>query len=140
MRLPHTPADEPLRLKALRGLGILDSAPTDSLDGLTALAAKLLNAPIALISLVDANRQWFKACVGLDARETPREISFCGHAVFERQALVVPDATLDERFAGVSERLQDSGAARAGLQRKRHGCFGDCGDDQPGAGYEVLAG
>jgi PAS domain S-box-containing protein len=99
MHIPPIPSDEADRLRALRGLGILDSPPTESLDRLTALAAKLLNVPIALISLVDSDRQWFKSCIGLDAQETPRNISFCGHAVYERQVLAVSDATLDERFA-----------------------------------------
>lgn len=84
---------------ATQGNPYVAAVRADSLDRLTALAAKLLNVPIALISLVDSERQWFKSCVGLDARETPRNISFCGHAVYEKKVLAVPDATLDERFA-----------------------------------------
>jgi diguanylate cyclase (GGDEF)-like protein len=62
------------------------------------MAKRLFGVPIALVSLVDANRQWFKSCIGLDASQTPRSISFCGHAILSDDALVIPDATLDERF------------------------------------------
>lgn len=99
MKIPREPPDEAQRLQRLVAFDILDSLPEGAYDDLVRLASHLLDAPIALISLVDANRQWFKARVGLDATQTPRDISFCGHAVFEREMLVVSDARLDPRFA-----------------------------------------
>jgi PAS domain S-box-containing protein len=94
------PPDEPERLAALRALNVLDTAPTPALDTVTQLAASALCVPIVLISLVDANRQWFKSRVGLDAAQTGRDESFCAHAVFDRRPLIVRDAALDPRFAG----------------------------------------
>jgi GAF domain-containing protein len=75
------PADDAERLRALRELLILDTPPEERFDRIVAFAAEEFDMPIALISLVDAQRQWFKARVGLDACETSREISFCGHAI-----------------------------------------------------------
>ena len=94
--IPH---DDASRVAALNRYCVLDTAPEPAFDRLTALARYLLSAPTALVALVDAERQWFKSHDGLDASETPRNISFCGHAVFHREALVVPDATQDDRFA-----------------------------------------
>ena len=93
------PADEDRRLDALRALKLLDTAAEDRFDRITRLATQLFDVPIALISLVDAQRQWFKSRAGLEAQETPREVSFCAHAILLAQALVVPDALLDARFA-----------------------------------------
>ena len=93
------PADEVQRLETLRSLGLLNSPPSASFDRATRLAANLLRVPIALVSLVDENRQWFKSKIGLNATETSREVSFCAHAVFNREPLVIPDATHDARFA-----------------------------------------
>jgi GAF domain-containing protein len=93
------PFDETGRLAALRACEILDTAPERAFDGLVALAARLTNAPIALLSFVDQSRQWFKARVGLGAQETPREQSFCAHAILESGPLIVEDATRDARFA-----------------------------------------
>ena len=93
------PKDEAPRLAALRDLGILDTAPEERFDRITRLAAALFDVPVALISLVDENRQWFKSTQGIDASETPRDESFCAHAVLNRSPLVVPDALLDARFA-----------------------------------------
>lgn len=93
------PADEADRLAALRALNVLDTPPEARFDRLTRLAAHLFDCPIALVSLVDSERQWFKSCVGLDASETPRDISFCGHAIHHGTALVVPNALDDPRFA-----------------------------------------
>ncbi|MGB9069051.1 MAG: GAF domain-containing protein [Candidatus Acidiferrales bacterium] len=99
--IPAQPtADEARRIETLRHYDILDTAPEQALDDLTALAAQICGAPIALISLVDEHRQWFKARVGLEMTETAREVSFCGHAVHHRDLFIVPDATQDERFAG----------------------------------------
>ncbi len=88
------------RLAALRGYGILDTGPEANFDQVVRLAARLLDVPIALISLVDQDRQWFKAAVGLDGvTETPRELAFCDHAIRGQDVMVVPDATEDPRFA-----------------------------------------
>jgi phosphoribosyl 1,2-cyclic phosphodiesterase len=98
MRAP-APPDEASRLETLRALGLLDTAPDPRFDRITALAAEAFQVPIALVSLVDENRQWFKSCVGLEASETSREVAFCAHAILERDLLVVPDALADARFA-----------------------------------------
>ena len=99
MLTPPIPADDAERLLALHRLRILDTPPSESFDRITSLAAQSLQVPIVLLSLVDESRQWFKSSVGLDATETARDISFCGHVVFERRPIVVMDATQDERFA-----------------------------------------
>jgi len=98
MIAPALPLNEATRIETLHALDILDTAPEERFDRLTRLAKRLFNVPIALVSLVDTNRQWFKSCVGLDATETPREVSFCGHAILSDRTFVVPDAALDERF------------------------------------------
>lgn len=89
---------EAARLEALNDYHILDTAAEESYDDITFLAAQLCDAPIALISLVDADRQWFKSRVGLAASETSRDVSFCTHAILGDQTLVVKDAREDERF------------------------------------------
>jgi GAF domain-containing protein len=93
--------NETARLAALRGLDILDTAPEQHFDHLADLAAEILDTPMALVSLVDEDRQWFKASHGLRATETPRAWSFCDHAVQmgPKGLLVVEDATLDPRFS-----------------------------------------
>lgn len=96
---PATPDDEQTRLAALHALKILDTPPEERFDRVTRLAAALFRVPVALVSLVDANRQWFKSCVGIESRETSREVSFCAHAVADREMLVVTDALRDPRFA-----------------------------------------
>lgn len=88
------------RLAALGGLGLLDSGRDAEFDAIVAEAAERLGAPIALVSLIDADRQWFKAAQGLAATETPRQVAFCHYAIRRDDGLVVPDATLDPRFAG----------------------------------------
>ena len=89
------------RLAVLRGLDAMDTAADPDFDRLTGLAAAIIEAPIALVSLVDTNRQWFKSRIGLEDRETPTDISFCAHAIAAGDdPLVVTDATLDPRFAG----------------------------------------
>jgi GAF domain-containing protein len=93
------PVDDAVRLKALRDLLILDTPPEERFDRIVAFAAQEFDMPIALISLVDQNRQWFKSRVGLQACETSRDVSFCGHALLERDTLVIPDALQDLRFA-----------------------------------------
>jgi hypothetical protein len=93
MKRPAIPSDEIERLAALRRYEVLDTLPEQDYDDLTELAAHICETPIALVSLIDADRQWFKSRVGLDAEETSREISFCGHVVADREPLIVPDAT-----------------------------------------------
>ncbi len=94
---PHT--DDDARIAALARLGILDTQPEERFDRITRLTARLLDTPIALVSLVDEHRQWFKSSVGLDVREASREISFCAHAIAgDDEVMVVPDATEDLRF------------------------------------------
>jgi len=92
------PANEPERLRSLHNLRVLDTPPEERYDRVTRLAKRLFQVPIALVSFVDARRQWFKSRQGLDLTETPREISFCAHAILQEQTLVVPDAHADERF------------------------------------------
>lgn len=99
MKVAPLPQDEPERLAALRGYAVLDSAPEADFDELTRFASELCGTPIALVSLVDAGRQWFKARVGLDAAETPRDIAFCSHAILQRGVFEVEDASADPRFA-----------------------------------------
>ena len=93
------PANETDRLHALHALALLDTPVEERFDRITRLAVRLFDVPIALISLVDAQRQWFKSRAGLATLETPREQSFCAHAILLSQPLVVPDALLDDRFA-----------------------------------------
>jgi len=98
MKLAPIPRDEAQRLAALRRYELLDTPPETVYDDLTRLAAHVCETPIALISLVDAERQWFKSCFGPFPAETDRSCSFCGHAVFAGKLLMVPDATRDDRF------------------------------------------
>jgi len=95
---PNVPSDEKKRLETLRALKILDSAPEERFDRLTRMAKRMFGVPISLVSLVDDNRQWFKSKQGLEADETPRDISFCGHAILGEEVFIVPDAQTDERF------------------------------------------
>jgi two-component system cell cycle sensor histidine kinase/response regulator CckA len=99
MKPPLHPLDEVRRLDALRQYQILDTLPDEALDDLTELAAAICEAPIALVSLVDADRQWFKSRRGFPFTETPRDVSFCGHAIVEPGLFMVADATQDARFA-----------------------------------------
>ncbi len=99
MKKPDIPEDEQARLTALRSLDILDTPAEERFDRLTRMAKRMFDVPIALVSLVDDHRQWFKSRVGLDATETPRDISFCGHTILGNDVFVIPDAIEDERFA-----------------------------------------
>lgn len=99
MLIPTKPADETARLATLRSLNILDTSPEERFDRLTRLAKRLFGVPIALVSLIDAERQWFKSCIGLPMTETSRDISFCGHAILGSGVFVIPDARADERFS-----------------------------------------
>ncbi|MFL9916770.1 sensor domain-containing diguanylate cyclase [Paraburkholderia fungorum] len=98
MQVPLTPRDESARLDTLRALNILDTLPEERFDRLTRLAKRLFDVPIALVSLVDADRQWFKSCVGMAASETSRDVSFCAHALLDDEILMVPDTLADVRF------------------------------------------
>jgi GAF domain-containing protein len=93
------PTNEANRLKALREYHILDTETERTYDDITTLAAYICDVPIAMISLVDEARQWFKSKVGLTQRQTPRDVAFCAHAILHREPLVVGDATKDRRFA-----------------------------------------
>lgn len=100
MQPPSLPADEHARLDALRACALLDTEAEERFDRLTAIAQALFDVPIVLVSLVDAERQWFKSKQGLDATETPRDISFCGHAILQpQQLLVIENALEDKRFS-----------------------------------------
>jgi len=94
-----TPKNERKRLEVLWQYDVLDTIPEQVFDDLTELAARICEAPIALITLVDEKRQWFKSKVGVSLSETSRDVSFCGHAILQQELFIVPDATLDERFA-----------------------------------------
>jgi ribonuclease BN (tRNA processing enzyme)/DNA-binding response OmpR family regulator len=93
------PEDEERRLADLRRLAILDTDPEERFDKLTRIAAALFDVPVTLISLIDENRQWFKSACGTTVRESPREMSFCAHAILSPSVMVVADALLDLRFA-----------------------------------------
>lgn len=86
------------RVAALRGYSILDTPAEPEFDALVKEAAALMETPIALISLVDERRQWFKARIGLEVQETPRSVSFCTHAIVGDEVMIVPDASRDVRF------------------------------------------
>jgi len=93
------PKDERGRLADLDSYEVLDTPPEEDFDNLTLLAAHICSAPIALISLIDTDRQWFKSKVGTRLSETPRDIAFCAHAILQTDLMIVPDATRDKRFA-----------------------------------------
>jgi EAL domain-containing protein (putative c-di-GMP-specific phosphodiesterase class I)/GAF domain-containing protein len=92
------PANDDARLAELRSYGLLDTPPDPDFDDISHLICSIAGTPIGIVSLVDENRQWFKSCIGLAVRETPRAISFCGHAILQRRPLIVEDALADERF------------------------------------------
>ncbi len=98
MIVPPTPLQEHARLASLYAYDILDTPAEPSFDALTRLAARVSDAPVSLITLIDARRQWFKSCHGLALTETGRDVSFCGHVVADERPLVVPDTLNDERF------------------------------------------
>jgi GAF domain-containing protein len=92
------PSTETARLAALNRYAILDTEPEQSFDDLVVLASFVCRTPIATLSLVDDHRQWFKSKVGVEIRETPRDISFCSHAIQQEELFIVPDALEDPRF------------------------------------------
>lgn len=99
MKVAPLPEDEADRLAALRALDVLDTPAEPALDDIVKIVSELCKVPIALISLVDAERQWFKAKVGIDAAETSRDLAFCAHAILQPDLFVVPDTHQDPRFA-----------------------------------------
>ena len=99
MKPAPMPPDERNRLETLRALNLLDTAPEERFDRLTRMARRMFGVPISLVSLIDANRQWYKSNQGMDASETPRDISFCGHAILGDDILLIPDTSLDDRFS-----------------------------------------
>ena len=90
--------NEAARLRAVDRYDILDTSPEEGFDRITRIASRLLGAPIALVTVIDERRQWFKSRVGLEASETPRSIAFCDHAIRTSEVMVVPDAAADDRF------------------------------------------
>ena len=98
MKAPDHPENEESRITMLRSLDILDTEPEERFDRLTRIAKRLFGVPIALVSLVDVNRQWFKSCQGLEVTEMSRDTSFCGHAILGDDIFIISDATLDDRF------------------------------------------
>jgi diguanylate cyclase (GGDEF)-like protein len=96
---PDIPQNEKSRLETLRSLDVLDAQAEERFDRVTRMAKRMFGVPIALVSLVDENRQWFKSCIGLSLSETSREMSFCGHAILGSEVFIIRDAIEDERFA-----------------------------------------
>lgn len=99
MLVAPIPDNEDARIDSLVRMNILSTSDEEIFDKIVRIAKQVLDVPIVLVSLVDADRQWFKACVGLKDRETPRDVSFCGHAIMHDSLFIIPDATQDERFA-----------------------------------------
>ncbi|MDQ2687759.1 MAG: diguanylate cyclase [Armatimonadota bacterium] len=97
--IPPKPDNESERLAALHALNILDTLPEEAFDDLTRLAAHICGVPMAAVSLIDDERQWFKSIIGVAVGETPRDIAFCAHTILQPDLLVVPDAAADPRFA-----------------------------------------
>jgi GAF domain-containing protein len=93
------PPNEPDRLQALYDCEVLDTAPEREFDDLTRLACRLTGAPVAVISLVDTHRQWFKSTCNFHAKETPRSTSFCSYAILQQEPLIIMDATRDSRVS-----------------------------------------
>jgi len=109
MRPPPRPANEADRLRVLYELEVLDTAAESDYDDVVTLASQICGVPMSLVSLIDADRQWFKARIGLDATETSRDVSFCAHAILGKDLMVVSDAATDARFADHPAVTQNPG-------------------------------
>ena len=110
VKKPGIPKDEETRLRSLQSLNILDTPPEERFDRIVRMARLMFDIPIAFISLIDSDRQWFKSSIGLDFDEMSRELSICGHAILSDEILVIPDAEADHRFAGGPLVASDSNA------------------------------
>src|SRR3989338_9282423 len=99
MKSAASPANEPERLEHVRALGLFDTAPEERFDVITREAVQAFHVPIATITLLDEKREWYKSCQGLNAKEAPREISFCAHAMLSDHVFIVEDTLKDPRFA-----------------------------------------
>jgi phosphoribosyl 1,2-cyclic phosphodiesterase/DNA-binding response OmpR family regulator len=126
------PPDEPARLRALDALGLLDTPPEERFDRLTRLARRVFDVPMALVTLVDAERQWFKSRQGVELAETPREAAFCAYTIHGDEPFVVPDALGDPRFAdnpivsgALRVRFYAGYPVRIGRHRVGTLCLGD---------------
>src|SRR5579883_742732 len=93
------PPNEAARLEALKQYNVLNTQPEQEYDDLVFLASTICETPISLVSLVDSERQWFKAKTGIEVAETPREHAFCAHTILQTEPMIVPDAEHDARFA-----------------------------------------
>lgn len=98
MKAPEQPENEDIRIATLYSLNVLDTNPEERFDRLTRLAKRLFGVPVALVSLIDSNRLWFKSQQGWDLTEAPRQTSFCGHTILGDDVLIIPDTLIDERF------------------------------------------
>ena len=108
MRAP-LPAGEPARLAALHDTGVLDTSPEEDFDDIALLASEICGTPVGLVSLVDEDRQWFKAKVGVTMDESHRDLSFCAYTIHGHDLLEVPDATADRRFSDNPFVMPDDG-------------------------------
>lgn len=98
MKKAPIPQNEPERLKAVQKLRVLDTTPEERFDAITREAVKELKVPIAIVTIVDSGREWYKSCQGLDVKEGGRDVSFCGHAMLADTIFIVEDTLKDERF------------------------------------------
>lgn len=98
MIIASLPDNEQQRIETLRRYAVLDTDSEQAFDELVRLASRICSVPIAMVSLIDARRQWFKAQVGIEVSETPRDIAFCAHTIHQADLMIVPDATKDDRF------------------------------------------
>ena len=92
MQIAAIPSNEEQRLAELRSYGVLDTPREQAFDDISELTRAIAGTAVAIVSLVDENRQWFKSCLGLDAEGTPRDVSFCSHTILQRTPLIIPDA------------------------------------------------
>lgn len=99
MQIAAIPSNEEQRLAELRSYGVLDTPREQAFDDISELTRAIAGTAVAIVSLVDENRQWFKSCLGLDAEGTPRDVSFCSHTILQRTPLIIPDALEDARFS-----------------------------------------